>query len=266
MSRLRTVKPGFFIDEDLCALPPLTRIFFAGLWCEADREGRLEDRPVRLKAQILPYDDADVSAMLDDLERGNFIRRYTVRNYPRTVIQIVNFMKHQKPHHKEAPSSIPAELQNKKHRPRRVLAPTKVRAGTDLGECEPGGVLSLGSGVLSLGSREDQEQQQAAPKTAPRAVPPIVAFKAWAWEEWTRAGGIGRWTRPHWITLTAGYDLLADDAAARLSWAAYLADTDDFYAGHYPAKWSQQPARWLDSTAANNARVIAQLSAGAPGV
>ena len=28
-----------------------------GLWTQADREGRLEDRPMRLKASLFPYDE-----------------------------------------------------------------------------------------------------------------------------------------------------------------------------------------------------------------
>ena len=67
MSRLRTLKPGFFLDDELADCPPLTRLLFAGLWVIADREGRLEDRPKRIKTETLPYDDCDVDAMLDEL-------------------------------------------------------------------------------------------------------------------------------------------------------------------------------------------------------
>ena len=51
MPRARNVKPGFFKNELLAECEPLARILFEGLWCEADREGRLEDRPRRLKAE-----------------------------------------------------------------------------------------------------------------------------------------------------------------------------------------------------------------------
>src|SRR5215475_4054471 len=76
--RIRTIKPAFFDNEELAALPSLTRLFFIGLWTVADREGRLEDRPLRLRAQILPYDEADADAMLTQLDRAGFIQRYTV--------------------------------------------------------------------------------------------------------------------------------------------------------------------------------------------
>jgi hypothetical protein len=68
MARSRNLKPGFFKNELLADLSPLTRLFFQGIWCEADRRGILEDRPKRLKADILPYDDADPEQMLADLQ------------------------------------------------------------------------------------------------------------------------------------------------------------------------------------------------------
>ena len=104
MARIRSIKPDFFLDEDICALPFAHRLAFQGLWCEADREGRLEDRPKRLKATIFPYDDLDMDRILADLSE-RFITRYVSggKNY----IQINNFAKHQRPHHTEAPSQIP---------------------------------------------------------------------------------------------------------------------------------------------------------------
>lgn len=90
----------------LAELDPLTRILFSGLWCIADREGRLEDRPKRIKADVLPYDECDIDAMLDDLASAGFIQRYTVENVE--YIAILAFSKHQNPHKNEADSTIPA--------------------------------------------------------------------------------------------------------------------------------------------------------------
>lgn len=106
MSRARNIKPGFFKNDVLAECDPLARILFAGLWCEADREGRLEDRPKRLKAEYLCYDDCDVDALLDQLSNGGFILRYAVGNCK--YIQVLEFKKHQNPHVKEAASTIPA--------------------------------------------------------------------------------------------------------------------------------------------------------------
>jgi hypothetical protein len=105
MSRSRNIKPGFFKNDQLAELPFEFRILFQGLWCEADREGRLLDRPKRLKAEIFPYDDVDVGRGLNMLDGFGFIQRYTVAGVG--YIQITNFAKHQNPHKKEAPSEHP---------------------------------------------------------------------------------------------------------------------------------------------------------------
>ncbi len=106
MARVRMIKPGFFLDDALCELPPLARLLFAGLWCIADREGRLEDRPKRIKAEVLPYDDCDVDVLLDELAKHDFIIRY--RHGDGRFVQVANFTKHQTPHIKEAASTIQA--------------------------------------------------------------------------------------------------------------------------------------------------------------
>ena len=55
MARARNIKPSFFMNEDLGQADPLVSLLFISLWCLADREGRLEDRPLKIKAQTFPY-------------------------------------------------------------------------------------------------------------------------------------------------------------------------------------------------------------------
>ena len=105
MSRSRNIKPGFFANDRLAECSPLARLLFAGLWTIADREGRLEDRPKRIKAEVLPYDDCDIDILLGELANGGFIAKYTVGNSK--YIQVVAFTKHQNPHKNEADSVIP---------------------------------------------------------------------------------------------------------------------------------------------------------------
>jgi hypothetical protein len=104
--RARNIKPGFFKNDRLAELDLAARVLFQGLWCLADREGRLEDRPKRIKAEILPYDDVDAHDLLEQLAAAGFIARYQVDGA--AYIQVVNFLKHQKPHVNEAQSVIPA--------------------------------------------------------------------------------------------------------------------------------------------------------------
>lgn len=51
MARARYIKPGFFTNERVGELDPLDRILWQGLWCHADREGRLKDIRRRLNAK-----------------------------------------------------------------------------------------------------------------------------------------------------------------------------------------------------------------------
>jgi hypothetical protein len=129
MSRARNIKPGFFKNDLLAECNPLARILFTGLWCEADREGRLEDRPKRLKVECLPYDDCDVDELLNELVDREFITRYEVDG--KKYIAVNEFLKHQNPHAREVPSSIPAPTRTKhnqgsdKAQPRQCLGDDK---------------------------------------------------------------------------------------------------------------------------------------------
>ena len=80
MARARNLKPGFFTNEQLVELPFSTRILFAGLWTIADREGRLEDRPKKIKIAVFPADDIDVNVGLEDLQNAGLIVRYVIDN------------------------------------------------------------------------------------------------------------------------------------------------------------------------------------------
>ena len=108
------MKPGFFKDEDIAELPFSVRLFFCGLWTQADKRGRLEDRPKRLKIEIIPYDNFDIEKALQLLaqkKKGSnrpFIIRYEIEG--EKYIQIVGWSKHQRPHHTEVDSIIPPPL------------------------------------------------------------------------------------------------------------------------------------------------------------
>lgn len=107
MARIRTIKPQFFTSEDVTAQTPLARLLFVGLFTEADRDGRVEDRPRTLKMRLLPEDACDVDALLWCLVDGGLIRRYEANGV--NVIQILGFQKHQKPHPKEVESCLPVD-------------------------------------------------------------------------------------------------------------------------------------------------------------
>ncbi len=107
MARARNIKPGFFKNELLAELEPLDRLLFIGLWCLADREGRLEDRHKRIKMELFPCDSYDVNGGLAALEAAGFVSRYSAAG--KSVVSIVNFHKHQTPHGTEKDSELPGE-------------------------------------------------------------------------------------------------------------------------------------------------------------
>ncbi|MEW9581383.1 hypothetical protein [Paraburkholderia sp. DGU8] len=105
------MKPSFFTNDVLAEIDPLGRILFQGLWCLADREGRLEDRPKKIKAELLPYDNCEADSLLQELADREFILRYEASG--KRFIQVLNFARHQNPHCKEAASSIPSPFEHR---------------------------------------------------------------------------------------------------------------------------------------------------------
>ncbi len=104
--RSRNIKPGFFTCPELIACDYPARILFSGLWCCADREGRLEDRPAKLRLELFPGDpDLDVDQLLHQLESGGLIERYQAQGL--RVIRVCKFAQHQNPHHRERASDLP---------------------------------------------------------------------------------------------------------------------------------------------------------------
>jgi hypothetical protein len=91
----------------LAELGSCAQLLFEGLWCIADREGKLEDRPKRIKAEIFPYYDPtpDTDILLYQLQERGFIVRYAVNGLH--LIKILNFSKHQTPHVRESASNLP---------------------------------------------------------------------------------------------------------------------------------------------------------------
>lgn len=162
--RSRNIKPAFFTNPDLGECSPLSRLLFAGLWCCADREGRLPDRVKFIKAQIFPYDNLEIDSLLDELSRFGFIERYEVRGV--RVISIPNFTKHQRPHVKEKCSELPEksqkpDLEPDEHLPKPGAAPTQVGACPDLGENKPALNPECGMRNPECGMRNEEVPEPA---------------------------------------------------------------------------------------------------------
>lgn len=165
MARARNIKPSIMDNEELAELPALTRLLFIYMWMLADREGRIEDRPARIKKQALGYDNGNADEMLSELAKAGFIERYEVDGFK--VIQILAFNKHQTPHIREAASELPASTSQGKdeHQPRQVQEQDKIRDDTHLAESLRKKVMQRdGSKCLSCESEIDLHVDHIIPR------------------------------------------------------------------------------------------------------
>lgn len=144
--RSRNIKPGFYKNEDLAECSLAARLIFPGLWMIADRMGRLEYRPKRIKGELLPFDNIDVTPLLDELSGWGLIKFYEVDGSK--YIWIPAFLKHQNPHRREAKSTLPPHPEDSftdsatdqgqdEAQPRTDQGQTKDMPWTDQGQDEP---------------------------------------------------------------------------------------------------------------------------------
>lgn len=185
MARARNIKPGFFESEQVGSVSMGARLLFIALWQLADREGRLIERPMQIRAYAFRYDPItaeQAAAWLDELEASKLIERFPFMG--QTAIEIPAFSKHQRPHSKEPQSVIARNISGEpeknratppfhEQKPEIFLArphsmtgePEKVRASASWNGGEP--ALNPEYGMLNA------EVLNAAP--APKALPPPAA-------------------------------------------------------------------------------------------
>lgn len=130
MARIRTIKPEFFTSEDIVSMTPLARLFYVSLWCEADREGRMEWKPGTFKMRYLPGDECDVPTLANELIDRGLIVLYTVDG--KQYAEIPTFTEHQVINNRESESTHPARDKNaSRTRGPRVKAEGKGREGKE---------------------------------------------------------------------------------------------------------------------------------------
>lgn len=180
--RARSIKPGICDNELLGTADPYITLLFERLWMMADRQGRLEDRPLRIKAQAFPYRDGlDVEPMLAWLHGNKFIQRYSVDGVP--YIQVLKFLEHQKPHQNEKASILPApKVESEHNQGAKHLALTPSSLTPD-------------SGLLTA----DREAARQNPKV---------------WQEIKQAYPPGTFRASAWLLAERQYERLIDDAVA----------------------------------------------------
>ncbi len=162
MGRIRTIKPQMFTDEDLGDCSTDARWLFAGLFTLADREGRLEDRPRKIKVEVMPYDKVNIENLLGELTEARFITRYQVNG--KRYIHIRTFWKHQHFNIKEPPSQLPPPPGVTEST---VPAPYGHRTGTVSAPVENAGKGREGKGKGKEGKEEDARAEVPADPPPP---------------------------------------------------------------------------------------------------
>jgi hypothetical protein len=105
VARTRSIKPSFFKNEYLAECEPMARLLFVGLWTLADSQGRMEFRPLRIKAELFPYENCDILGLLKQLADKGFVRAYESGDVK--VLEIPTFGDHQRCHPDERDEGLP---------------------------------------------------------------------------------------------------------------------------------------------------------------
>lgn len=103
MARIRTIKPEFFTSEDIVSLSPLARLLYIAMWCEADRMGRMQWKPLTFKLRYFPADACDINALCQEI-----VDRGLVVLYGDRLAYIPSFSNHQHVNPRESASTIEA--------------------------------------------------------------------------------------------------------------------------------------------------------------
>lgn len=109
MSRIRSIYPGQWTDEDFIVLSSFARLLALSIRNEADDNGVFEWKPLQLKMRLFPADQVDVGALLGELEDHRHVAGYQTRGRRYGVIR--NFSRWQRPRRSSAMFPMPEQGQ-----------------------------------------------------------------------------------------------------------------------------------------------------------
>jgi hypothetical protein len=108
MARIRSIHPSLFTDEAYMGLSLVSRVVLPGIWTECDDQGVFAWKPLTLKARILPADNAEMTTILAELMRADFIIKF--QHDGKDFGAVRNFRKFQRPKKPNSVHQLPAEL------------------------------------------------------------------------------------------------------------------------------------------------------------
>jgi hypothetical protein len=96
MARIRSLKPEFWTDSKVVRISAFARLLFQGSWnfalCDL---GHLDDDAFALKLKVLPADQVDPDALLEEIVGTGMIRRLAAPD-GRTYLRVIHLPDHQK--------------------------------------------------------------------------------------------------------------------------------------------------------------------------
>ncbi len=115
MARIRTIKPSFWEDEKIAKLPRACRLFYIGMWNQADDMGVIRGNTALLKSAIFPYDEdlrvSEVQKWIDALVDARMLIPITYKSESYYIIR--TFRSHQKFDARYPNFLIPKEISSK---------------------------------------------------------------------------------------------------------------------------------------------------------
>jgi hypothetical protein len=179
MARMRSLRPDYFLREDMADVSLEAHFLLAGLQVLADRDGRLLDRPRTIKAQVFPFREVDIEAALVELVRARAVARYEADG--RRIIALLTWEDDQTPHPKETSAGLPPPQPHGRITPsdqpsRKVAEPSRrdpLGLGVGIGSRD-----GCGSGSLTSAAADAPPGGQGSLDVPPAATPPPLPAKA----------------------------------------------------------------------------------------
>ena len=174
MARIRSIKPEFWVSEQIGNCSREARLLFIGMWTFSDDRGVHPAKTKTLKAEVFPQDEditsVDVARWVQDLLKVGLIEEFEAEGA--LYWHVTGWAKHQridKPTNKHpCPSS-----KNSPSAPR-ILGESPSICPLPIDESSPMPTLPLAPGVEGIGVEGIGEKPSASSSAAPTRKPPSI--------------------------------------------------------------------------------------------
>ncbi|GMV19066.1 MAG: hypothetical protein AMXMBFR56_72900 [Polyangiaceae bacterium] len=175
--RRREISPEFWTDEKVVGISDGAKLLFIGLWNLADREGRLEDRPLTIGLKVRPWDAQSAAGLLNEIAEAGLVVRYSAAG-GRALMCIPQFKRHQHPHPREVQSGLPGPEQGAPEAPPRTDQSTAKEMASPAGSSGSSGSSGSRRSAPAVQPSLALEGQELEPKARRRRLKIVDADDA----------------------------------------------------------------------------------------